>query len=34
MKVAITGANSSVGKNLLVRLSKEEEITIVAGVRN
>ena len=34
MKVAITGANSSVGKNLLVRLSKEEEITIVAGIRN
>ena len=34
MKVAITGANSSVGKNLLVRLSKEEEIAIVAGVRN
>ena len=34
MKVAITGANSSVGKNLLVRLSKEEDITIVAGVRN
>ena len=34
MKVAITGANSSVGKNLLVRLSKEDDITIVAGVRN
>ena len=34
MKVAITGANSSVGKNLLVRLSKDEDITIVAGVRN
>lgn len=34
MKVAITGANSSVGKNLLVRLSKVEDITIVAGVRN
>ena len=34
MKVAITGANSSVGKNLLVRLSKEEDITIVAGVRH
>ena len=34
MKVAITGANSSVGKNLLVRLGKEEDITIVAGVRN
>ena len=34
MKVAITGANSSVGKNLLVRLSKEEDITIVAGERN
>ena len=34
MKVAITGANSSVGKNLLVRLSKEEDITIVAGVRS
>ena len=34
MKVAITGANSSVGNNLLVRLSKEEDITIVAGVRN
>ena len=34
MRVAITGANSSVGKNLLVRLSKEEDITIVAGVRN
>tara|TARA_B100000519_G_scaffold185799_1_gene181258 strand:+ start:575 stop:1468 length:894 start_codon:yes stop_codon:yes gene_type:complete len=34
MKVAITGANSSVGKNLLVRLSKEEDITMVAGVRS
>ena len=34
MKVAITGANSSVGKNLLVRLSKEKDITIVAGVRS
>lgn len=34
MKVAITGANSSVGKNLLVRLGKEEDITIVAGVRD
>ena len=34
MKVAVTGANSSVGKNLLARLCKEQDITIIAGVRS
>ena len=34
MKIAVTGANSSVGQNLLKRLIKETEITVVAGVRN
>ena len=33
-EMCIRDSNSSVGKNLLVRLSKEEDITIVAGVRN
>ena len=34
MKIAITGANSSVGKNLLSHLSTESDIQIVAGVRS
>ena len=34
MKVAVTGANSSVGKNLLARLCKEQGLTVVAGVRS
>ena len=34
MKIAVTGANSSVGKILLERLTKETEINVVAGVRN
>ncbi len=34
MRVAVTGANSSVGKNLLARLSKEQDLTVVAGVRS
>ena len=34
MKVAVTGANSSVGKNLLARLCKEQDVTVIAGVRS
>ncbi len=34
MKVAVTGANSSVGKNLLARLCKEQGVTVIAGVRS
>ena len=34
MRVAVTGANSSVGKNLLARLCKEQDLTVVAGVRS
>ena len=34
MKIAITGANSSVGQNLLELLKDEAEITIAAGVRS
>ena len=34
MRVAVTGANSSVGKNLLARFCKEQDITVVAGVRS
>ena len=34
MKIAVTGANSSVGKILLERLTKDAETNVVAGVRN
>ena len=34
MKVAVTGANSSVGKNLLARLCKEQGMSVIAGVRS
>lgn len=34
MKIAVTGANSSVGQNLLEQLKSEENITIAAGVRS
>ena len=34
MKIAVTGANSSVGQNLLARLSVEADIRVVAGVRS
>jgi uncharacterized protein YbjT (DUF2867 family) len=34
MKIAVTGANSSVGQNLLELLKDEAEITIAAGVRS
>ena len=34
MKVAVTGANSSVGKNLLARLCKEQGVSVIAGVRS
>ena len=34
MKIAVTGANSSVGQNLLARLSSEPDMDIIAGVRS
>ena len=34
MKIAVTGANSSVGKNLLAQLAGQDEITVMAGVRS
>ena len=34
MKIAVTGANSSVGQSLLKRLTKEVGTTIWAGVRS
>lgn len=34
MKIAVTGANSSVGKTLLKHLAAEDDFDIVAGVRN
>ena len=34
MKIAVTGANSSVGKNLLTRLCREQDMTVIAGVRS
>ena len=34
MKIAITGANSSVGQHLLSRFAKESDVEIVAGVRS
>jgi NADH dehydrogenase len=34
MKIVITGANSSVGKNLLKQLSDNPEVTVIAGVRS
>jgi NADH dehydrogenase len=34
MKIAVTGANSSVGQNLLEQLKNEPEIKITAGVRS
>ena len=34
MKIAVTGANSSVGQNLLERLKTKVDIDVVAGVRN
>lgn len=34
MKIAITGANSSVGKNLLAQLASLPDISIIAGVRS
>lgn len=34
MKIAITGANSSVGQNLLAHVVSETDISIIAGVRS
>ncbi|MBT8148224.1 MAG: NAD(P)H-binding protein [Gammaproteobacteria bacterium] len=34
MKIAITGANSSVGKNLLTQISKDPSLEAMAGVRS
>ena len=34
MKIAVTGANSNVGQNLLARLAMQNEISVVAGVRS
>ncbi len=34
MKIVITGANSSVGKNLLSQLANNPDVSIVAGVRS
>jgi NADH dehydrogenase len=34
MKIVITGANSSVGKNLLKQLTNIPEVTVIAGVRS
>lgn len=34
MKIAVTGANSSVGQNLLAHVVGETEISIIAGVRS
>lgn len=34
MKIAITGANSSVGKNLLAQLATVSDLSIIAGVRS
>ena len=34
MKIAVTGANSSVGQNLLEQLKTKANINVVAGVRN
>ena len=34
MKIAVTGANSSVGQNLLEQLKTKADINVVAGVRN
>jgi uncharacterized protein YbjT (DUF2867 family) len=34
MKIAITGANSSVGKNLLIQLATIPDLEIIAGVRS
>ncbi len=34
MKIAVTGANSSVGKNLLARLIEEDDVEVIAGVRS
>ena len=34
MKIAITGANSSVGKNLLTQITKDPSLEAIAGVRS
>lgn len=34
IKIAVTGANSSVGQNLLQKLKNSSDINIIAGVRN
>jgi|TARA_B100000809_G_scaffold260142_1_gene306512 NADH dehydrogenase len=34
MKIAVTGANSSVGQNLLAQITTQDKITVVAGVRS
>jgi len=34
MKIAVTGANSSVGQNLLARVAKETEISVIGAVRS
>lgn len=34
MKLAITGANSSVGRNLLIQIASQDEFSAVAGVRS
>ncbi len=34
MKIAVTGANSSVGQNLLAHIATQSEISVLAGVRS
>ena len=34
MKIAVTGANSSVGRNLLDHVAKNSDISVIAGVRS
>ena len=34
MKIAVTGANSSVGRNLLGHVTEEGDISVIAGVRS
>lgn len=34
MKIAVTGANSSVGQNLLAQIAAQDEISVIAGVRS
>ena len=34
MKIAVTGANSSVGQHLLAKITTQDEISVIAGVRS